>query len=218
VAVYFFVGLAGALSLSAAPAVLRNRWTAFSAAVFLTVAVGHFLIYPWWPHYSAPALAALLITVVACHRWLYGARRSVATPERTAKSDTEPDARARAFGPALLATTCAAQLAVFAFQIPAQRADPTDASRQRARLAWEFEQRAGKHLLVVSYPSGWSGDWTFNRADVDAAKVVWATDLGEERNQELLRYYSDRTAWAIDARFDDTDPVPRLIRPAVSDQ
>jgi hypothetical protein len=165
--------------------------------VFLTVAAGHFLIYPWWAHYSAPAVAALLVPAMQGHRLLYVARRG-----------------GRRIGPALLAAACATQLAAFLIQMPSQRADPSDPSRQRARLAWEFEQRAGKHLLVVTYPPGWSGDWTFNPADIDAAKVVWATDRGAERNQELLTYYDDRTVWAIDARFTDTDPIPRLIRPA----
>jgi len=44
---------------------------------------------------------------------------------------------------------------------------------------------------------------------------VWATDLGAERNTEILRYYGDRTAWSIDAAFTSVDPVPKLIRPAV---
>jgi hypothetical protein len=99
-------------------------------------------------------------------------------------------------------------------QIPSQRPDPSDPSRQRARLAWEFEHRPGKHLLMVSYPPGRGADWTYNPADVDAAKVVWANDLGAEANAELLRYYGYRTVWAIDAAFSDVDPVPRLLRAA----
>ena len=201
VALYFFVGLPGALALTVTPAAIRDPWSRFSTLVFLTVAVGHFLIFPWWPHYSAPALAAILIPAVQGHRLVYAARRGTRRP--------------RAFGPALFAVACAAQLAVFLFQVPSQRADFSDPSRQRARLAWEFEHRAGKHLLLVTYPPGWSGDWTFNSADVDGAKVVWATDLGEERNVEILDYYPDRTVWSIDAAFTSVDPVPRLIRPAV---
>ena len=91
----------------------------------------------------------------------------------------------------------------------------SDPSRHRARLAWEFEHRAGKHLLLLTYPAGWSGDWTFNPAvDIDAAKVVWATDLGDGRNADILSYYSDRTVWGIDVDFTATQPVPRLIRAA----
>jgi hypothetical protein len=203
VVLYFFLGLPGVLAVAITPGAIRDAWSRFATLVFLTVAVGHFLIYPWWPHYSAPALAAILVPAVQGHRLMYVARRGTRRP--------------RAFGPALFAAACGAQLAVFLFQIPSQRADPSDPSRQRARLAWEFEHRPGKHLLLVTYPPGWSGDWTFNSADVDAAKVVWATDLGQERDAEILRYYGDRTAWSIDAAFADVDPVPRLIRPAVVD-
>jgi hypothetical protein len=201
VTLYFFVGLPGVLVLLLTPAAIRDGWSRFAALVFLLVAAGHFLIYPWWAHYSAPTLAALLVPTIGGHRALYAAKRAGGR-----------------IGPALFAAAFATQLAVFLIQIPSQRADANDPSRQRARLAWEFEHRAGKHLLVVTYPPGWSGDWTFNPADIDAAKVVWASDLGAERNQELLRYYSDRTVWSIDARFDDQDPVPKLIRPAVGGQ
>jgi hypothetical protein len=135
------------------------------------------------------------------HRRVYVARRG-------------SDRGRRRIGPALLAVACACQLLVFLVQVPSQRADPTDPSRQRARLAWELEHRPGAHLLLVRHPPGWGADWTYNPADVDAAKVVWANDLGDEANAELLRYYPDRPVWSVDAAFTARDPVPRLLRPA----
>ncbi len=42
-------------------------------------------------------------------------------------------------------------------------------------------------------------DWVYNGADVDHAKIVWARDMGTEQNEELLRYYSDRSVWLLDA-------------------
>ena len=198
---YVFLGLSGVLALLLTPALLRDPWSRFAAITFFAVAVGHFLIFPWWPHYSAPALAAILAPALQAHRHLYAARRD------------RPHGR-RSFGPALFGAACAIQLAVFVMQIPAHRADPTDPSRQRARLAGDFEHREGRHLLLVAYPPGRRNDWTYNSADVDAAKVVWANDLGDEGNAELLRYYPDRTVWRIEAAFTATDPVPRLVRPA----
>jgi hypothetical protein len=201
VTLHFFVGVTGVLALLLTPALLRDAWSRFAALAFLAVSVGHFLIYPWWAHYSAPALAAILAPTVQGFRHVYAARRS--TPHGP-----------RAFGRALFGAACAIPVALFLFQLPAHRADATDPSRQRARLAWELEHREGRHLLLVRYPPAWNPDWTYNPADVDAAKVVWATDLGEAVNAELLRYYADRTVWHVDAAFTATDPVLRLVRPA----
>jgi hypothetical protein len=35
-------------------------------------------------------------------------------------------------------------------------------------------------------------EWVYNRADIDASAVVWARDMGEAKNQELLRYFTAR--------------------------
>ncbi len=40
-------------------------------------------------------------------------------------------------------------------------------------------------------------DWVYNRADIDAAKVIWARDMGKRDNQELLDYFNDRQAWQV---------------------
>jgi hypothetical protein len=48
-------------------------------------------------------------------------------------------------------------------------------------------------------------DWVYNLADIDHTKVVWARDMGPEQNEELLRYYSDRRVWLLDA--DETIPT-----------
>ena len=38
------------------------------------------------------------------------------------------------------------------------------------------------------------------------AKVVWARDMGDAQNQELLQYFKSRRAWRLDA----DDPSPKL--------
>jgi hypothetical protein len=35
----------------------------------------------------------------------------------------------------------------------------------------------------------------YNSADIDAAPIVWARDMGDQANRELLDYYRDRKVW-----------------------
>ena len=65
-------------------------------------------------------------------------------------------------------------------------------NRQLARLP-------GKLLVFVRYsPRHELVEWVHNAADIDAARVVWARDLGAGENETLRRYYPDRTAWLIE--------------------
>jgi hypothetical protein len=203
VVLYFFLGLPMALALLVTPAAVRLPWSRFAAGSFLMLAAGHFLIIPWFSHYAAPALGLCLVLAVEAQRLVYSARLG------------DRESRRRRIGPALFGAGCLIQIVMFVIEVPAHRADHSDPSRQRARLAWDFERREGRHLILVGYPQDLQGDWTYNRADVDAAKVIWANDLGDEANDELLRYYRDRTVWRVRAEFTTIDPVPHLVRPAL---
>ena len=65
----------------------------------------------------------------------------------------------------------------------------------------------GKQLVIVHYGPNHvpHDDWINNRADIDASKVVWARDMGDQ-NRELLLYFRDRQAWIINA----DDPTAKL--------
>lgn len=57
------------------------------------------------------------------------------------------------------------------------------------------------HLVLVRYNREYEiGEaWVYNDADIDAAKVVWAWDMGASANEELIRYYKDRRVWLLEA-------------------
>ena len=47
-------------------------------------------------------------------------------------------------------------------------------------------------------------EWVYNAADIDQAKVIWARDMGDDKNQELLRYFPGRRVWLLNG--DDSPP------------
>ena len=42
-------------------------------------------------------------------------------------------------------------------------------------------------------------EWVYNDASIDSAKVVWAYEMGPDRDAELMRYFSGREVWLVDA-------------------
>jgi hypothetical protein len=78
----------------------------------------------------------------------------------------------------------------------------------RIRIDQELAGTAGKKLAFVRYgPQHMFHEWIHNDANVDAADIVWAADLGDEENRKLKAYYPSRSAWIVEP---DAKP-PRLI-------
>ena len=53
-------------------------------------------------------------------------------------------------------------------------------------------------------------EWVYNEPDIDAAKVVWARDMGPRENEELINYFQDRHVWLVEA-----DERPPKVSPYV---
>jgi hypothetical protein len=56
-------------------------------------------------------------------------------------------------------------------------------------------------VVLVKYAADFDLDreWVYNGADIDGQKIVWARDMGPEKNQELLDYYRGRKFWIVEA-------------------
>ncbi|MCU1297119.1 MAG: hypothetical protein JWO91_1397 [Acidobacteriaceae bacterium] len=79
----------------------------------------------------------------------------------------------------------------------------------RAALEAQLRSVPGPQLVLVRYESHHDPllDWVYNGADIDQQKVVWARDMGSAQNEELLRYYSNRRVWLLEA-----DGIPARLR------
>jgi hypothetical protein len=86
----------------------------------------------------------------------------------------------------------------------------SDWSFDRARILAELRREPHKDLVVVRYAQGHSPheEWVYNEADIDGSDVVWARDMGEGHNRELLDYFSDRRVWLLEPDLRDPAPVP----------
>ncbi len=77
----------------------------------------------------------------------------------------------------------------------------------RIAIHAQLAQAPGKQLVFVRYwPKHLFQEWVHNEADIDAARIVWARDLGAAQDERLRRYYPDRTVWLLEP---DARP-PRL--------
>jgi len=69
----------------------------------------------------------------------------------------------------------------------------------REPLLQKIAALPGKHLVIVTYDlsSYDTFEWVYNEPDIDAAQVIFARDMGPQKNRELLQYYPDRRVWRV---------------------
>jgi hypothetical protein len=74
-----------------------------------------------------------------------------------------------------------------------------DLGGQRARLEQQLNSLPGEHLIIVRYQPTHDAmlEWVYNLADLEHAKVIWARDMGEAQNRELVRHYASRHVWLL---------------------
>lgn len=87
--------------------------------------------------------------------------------------------------------------------------DPPKHGYQRASIQRVIEERPGNHVAIVKYNRSELGSsWVFNAPDIDSQRLIWAQDMGDEKNQELVDYYRDRTFWIVEP---DANPPRAFI-------
>ena len=195
----FYLGPALTIPLLALPAIFRDRKMRFVLAALAFFLVG--LAVETWtmPHYFAPATGLLYIVVVQCMRHLQLWRW-----------------RGQALGAALVRMVPITLIAMIVLRVVAAAANaPVEppwprGDMDRAAIVRTLTQTPGQHVVIIRYGASATGEhdlnreWVYNAADIDASKIVWARDMGANKNEELIRYFKNREVWVVNE--DDTPP------------
>ena len=89
---------------------------------------------------------------------------------------------------------------------------------ERAELEARLQQLPGKQLVIVRYAPTHNvlDEWVYNAANLDSSKVIWAREMDESNNLDIIRYYKDRRIWLVEpdscSSVENPSPV-RLSEP-----
>jgi hypothetical protein len=188
----FYFGLVLLAPLVALPWVLRNRWMKVAGLICALLLV--ILTTTTWfqPHYAAPITGLVFALVVQGLRHVRLGRWRGSRPGQHLVQAL-PFVYACLFVAALALKT---QINANSWHL------------QRADILKQLGQDGDRHLILVRYAPDHSSheEWVYNRADIEAAKVVWARDMGEEKNRQLYQDFRGRRLWLLEP----DGPTPRL--------
>jgi len=170
----------------ALPFCLRDRWVRGLVALVAGTLAAVLAIVWVQPHYAAPVVAPVVILYLVAARRLtqvqWGASRIgwilvllVGARWFSLGSEWYANALARAVPE----------------QRPAWARVRTELQRQLA------EEEPKRHVIIVRYAPqhNMHEDWVFNAANLESAPVLFARDLGAERNAALAEHFRERKIW-----------------------
>jgi hypothetical protein len=211
--------------------VFNTFWSRLALATTFLL-LGEALVVKWFqPHYFAPAASLVVFLQTEALRRLWhatsavhrtvGATQAAAGARRQASGEDQVRHSWRSFVVAipvacvvLLGLQITGRVTSRWRDLPRRGAatfllPESGWSLRRAALVRWLQSQASPQLVFVQYASNHDVifEWVYNHAGLMKAHVVWARDLGVERNRELVAMLPDRQVWSLDADY----PIARLI-------
>ena len=186
------------------PGILRDRWMRFVlltvSLLIVFVSLGRMGLY--MPHYFAPITCLAVLLILQSLRYLYILKF-----------------RIRLFGKILVFVILSGFL-IYTFNYLPLRLYPYGPWLNSARyvsgrtiVEKTLKKIDGRHLIIVRYDPKYyfSQRWVYNEADIDNAPIVWAHELDEAQNRDLIEHFKDRHIWLVTVHNDGitySGPVP----------
>lgn len=191
---YFFLWPELCVAFLALPWIFRDRRMRIPLVLLLACLLG-FLLVPWVEaHYAAPVTGVLFALAVQGLRHLRCWGQA-----------------GRPVGVGLSRAVVLAAVVLTPFHHRSGTFEPETGHspkiEQRAAFLARLKATPGQHLVLVRYsPVSSGGEWVYNEADIDHAKVIWAREIPGRDLKPLLDYFRDRRVWLAQP---DSSP-PRL--------
>ncbi len=194
----FYVGPLLSVALISLKSIVLKWESCFALALTVLLFCVSALSSRAWPHYTAP---------VACLVYLVMVQGLIGLREVQWRGRPVGALLARAIPMACVASSLI-MLGALLYQGPV-----TLWAHQRQSVLDDLVPGEERHLIVVRYAENHylHKEWVYNRADIDAADVVWAREMSPAENRQLFEYFRDRKKWLLLADEDPAQLFP-LVR------
>ena len=171
------------LALVALPSLLKSNPLLRLICLLILIFVAGLLPLTWMlkPHYFTPAGGLVFLLLVACMQRLHE------TPSPLAR------ATVRAIVAACIVATRFQAAYLYDDEIAGWQ-------HWRINISQMLTAEYSDHLVIVRYLPGHDvhQEWVYNAADIDHARIVFAREMGREKDRELIDYYKTRRVWLLE--------------------
>jgi hypothetical protein len=185
--------------LIALPCAARDRRLRVPWMIGVIFVIGLAVEVWFLPHYFAPATALLFLVLMQCMRHLRRFRwREQPLGLGLVRAVT-----------VIYIGTVVLRIGLAVTHIHPER-EWRHGDMQRESIVQQLKALPGEHVVLVSYSPDFDPDreWVYNLSNIDGSKIIWARDMGPEKNRELLAYYPRRQFWMVHA--DSSPQAPQL--------
>lgn len=204
--VYFFLWPELCVAFLALPRIVGDRRVRFPIVVSLCGLLGLLAVVWSEPHYAAPFICVFFALLVQAfrhlRRWKFHGRPVGIGLTRAIV----------VFSAGMLVVYAAEALRnpYSASYVAPVGVWSNSGNRERVKIEQRLSALPGNHIAIVRYApeKSTAGEWVYNRADIDHAKIVWAREIPGRDIRPLLDYFRGRQFWLV-----EPDEFPARLTP-----